>query len=91
MSRREVPGRHDKYLTAMGRVSFILYNMYRVDYPELCRRRECFYFYTEFIEGVIDDESFDFIEQPAQKRIKTLKYLNSTSMGIYPSFYPMDI
>lgn len=27
-----------------------------------------------FIEGVVDDESFDFIEQPAQKRAKTLKY-----------------
>ena len=35
----------------------------------------------QIIEGVIDDESFDFIEQPAQKRIKTLKYLNSTLMG----------
>ena len=30
--------------------------------------------YTVFIEGVVDDESFDFIEQPAQKRAKTLKY-----------------
>ena len=30
--------------------------------------------YTVFIEGVADDESFDFVEQPAQKRAKTLKY-----------------
>ena len=30
--------------------------------------------YTVFIEGVVDDESFDFVEQPAQKRAKTLKY-----------------
>ena len=30
--------------------------------------------YTVFNEGVVDDESFDFIEQPAQKRAKTLKY-----------------
>ena len=90
MSRREVPDRHDKYLIEQRLVGLVLfYIICTVDYPELYVEDENAS--TEFIEGVIDDESFDFIEQPAQKPIKTLKYLNSTSMGIYPSFYPMEI